>query len=461
MNSINDFSKIYQIQSDFFSKGGTLSYRFRINQLLRLKKTIQKYEKSVLDALYKDLKKSEGEAYITEVGIIYEELNFHIKRLRKWMKIKKIKTPLLPFFTSKACYTYEPYGKTLIITPWNYPFQLLMAPLIGAVSAGNTVVLKPSEYAESVSQVMLQIVNEAFTYDNVAIITGDSDVSKELLDAKWDFIFFTGSTQVGRYVYKKAAEYLTPVALELGGKSPVIVDSDAVLDITAKRVIWGKIINAGQTCVAPDYVFVHKSVKDSFIKECILVLENLSGKEFDNFEDYSRIISERHYSRLCSLIDKEKVVYGGNSDEKNNYISPTLIDSPDMGSLIMQEEIFGPLLPIISFVDHDEIFSYIKENPKPLALYYFGNKKEIQNRVINELSAGGICINDVIIHVASPYIPFGGVGESGIGKYHGQSSFEVFSHKKPIVKSHKKNDNAFRYPPYSKKLKIFKMLYKP
>ncbi|MBN2544781.1 MAG: aldehyde dehydrogenase [Spirochaetes bacterium] len=452
--------KIIRNQEEFFKSYKTKSIAFRIDSLNKLKNSIKSNEDKIALALYKDLKKPKFEAYATEIGIIYDEINFHIKNLKKWTKPKKVKTHLA-FLPAKSFVYPEPFGVVLIISPWNYPFQLLIAPLIGAISAGNCAVLKPSEVAPHTSAIIEKIVNDNFSSNYLFAFSGGIDINKALLSKKFDYIFFTGSTSVGRIVMEAASKNLTPVTLELGGKSPCIIDKDANLEISSKRAAWGKYINAGQTCVAPDYLFIHKDVKDKFIELVKKHIKEFFSDDPSQSDNYCRIISERHFDRLISLMKHGKITAGGEIDRKKLYIAPTIVDKLKFSDPVMQEEIFGPILPLFEFDDLDEVIDYINKNPKPLALYYFSQNKKSQAKVLNETSSGGVCINDTISHIASPYLPFGGVGESGMGMYHGKKSFDTFTHYKSIMKQTTRFDIPIKYPPYDdKKLKFIKMIYK-
>jgi len=452
--------KIIREQRDFFASHKTKSLYFRIDALKKLKKIIKSNELQIAEALYKDLKKPEFEAFTAEIGMVYDEINFHLKNLKKWIKPKKVKTHIA-FFPAKSLIYPEPFGVVLIISPWNYPFQLLISPLVGAVSAGNCAILKPSEVSPNTSAVIEKIINNNFDSGYIYAFSGGVDVNKALLAEKFDYIFFTGSTNVGKIVMEAASKNLTPVTLELGGKSPCIIDKDANLEISAKRIAWGKYMNAFQTCVAPDYLFIHKNIKDRFIE---LLKKNIKEFFSDNPRescDYCKIISERHFDRLIKLTKNGKILEGGETDRKSLYISPTIIDRLKFSDPVMQEEIFGPILPVFEFDALDDAVSYINKNPKPLALYYFSENRKNQEKVLKETSSGGGCINDVVTHVATPYLPFGGVGESGIGIYHGRKSFEAFTHYKSIMKQTTKFDMDVKYPPYNdKKLKFVKMIYK-
>jgi len=453
--------KIIKEQVDFFRTHRTKSSNFRIDALKKLKNSIKSNEDLILDALFKDLKKSKSEAFSNEVGSVYDEINFHLKNLKKWMKPKTRKNKLV-FFPAKNMIYPEPYGVVSIISTWNYPFLLLITPLVGAISAGNCVILKPSEAAPHTSKIIEKIINDNFKSDYLYALTGGIDVNKALLDEKVDYIFFTGGANVGKIVMEAASKNLTPVTLELGGKNPCIIDRDARLDISAKRVAWGKFLNAGQSCVAPDYLFVHKAVKDKFIELIKKYIKDFFSDDPKSSSSYCKIINEKQFERLNRLMKCGKIVSGGELDKKNLYISPTIIDNLKLSDPVMQEEIFGPVLPVFEFSNLDEVIKYINNNPKPLALYYFSENKINQEKVLKETSSGGGCINDTVMHIVGPYLPFGGVGDSGSGSYHGSKSFDTFTHYKSVMKQNTKIDLlAAKYPPYDdKKLKFMKMIYK-
>ncbi len=435
-----------------------MDYSTRMKSLKLLKKNIEKYEKDIYQALNLDLGKSAEEAYLTEYKIVLNEIDFLMKNLKELMKPQKVNTPLITFRSKGEIY-YEPYGKVLIISPWNYPFHLAFLPLAGAVAAGNKVVLKPSEFSNNTSNITEKIIKETFSEEHVRVAQGGVPETTALLQKKFDYIFFTGSTHVGRIVMKAAAEHLTPITLELGGKSPAIVCGDSDLEITAKRLVWGKFTNCGQTCVAPDYLYVHKDVKEQLIKYIIKSIRDFYGEYPKRSSDYGRIISEKHLLRLTEFLKDGKVLFGGNYDLKEKYMSPTILELNSWDYPVMKEEIFGPILPILEFQSLKDVTEIIKEQPKPLALYLFSkNKKEI-DYIIQEVSFGGGCINDTMMHLASEELPFGGVGESGLGKYHGKYSFETFSHQKSVLTKSFKPDFDLRYPPYEKNIgKLKKML---
>ncbi|WP_188453721.1 aldehyde dehydrogenase [Virgibacillus oceani] len=442
---MDQIERLVESQRDYFLRGETLTYSFRKEQLKKLKSILKKYENSVYQALKADLNKSRHEALTTEVGFLYTEIDFALKNLKDWMKPEKADVPI----THKGTKNYilsEPYGVSFVISPWNYPLQLAIAPAIGAIAAGNTVILKPSELTPTTSSLLSEMIGETFDNNYFAVVEGGKDVSEHLLKQKFDYIFFTGSTAVGKIIMREASTHLTPVTLELGGKSPAIVDKDADIDLAAKRIVWGKFTNAGQTCVAPDYLYVHKDIKQKLFKAIKKYIKSFYGKRPLKNEGYVRIINENHFNRLQAFLTEGKIVHGGNYSKNKLAIEPTILDKISWEDPIMQEEIFGPLLPIFTFSDLDAVISKIKQLDKPLALYYFGEKLTAQQKIIQGISFGGGCINDTLYHLANPYLPFGGVGSSGIGRYHGKYSFETFSHKKSVLKQTTKFDMPFRYP---------------
>ncbi len=449
--------EIYNKQVEFFKTGITIPIKYRIDSLKKLYRIITKHENEIYSALKADLNKSQFESYATEIGYTLEEISTHIKHLANWASPKRTPTPITNFPASSYI-TREPLGTVLIIAPWNYPFQLLLTPLIGAISAGNTAILKPSEISQNTSRLLRQLINDNFSPEFIKVIEGGKEVTQNLLKQRFDYIFFTGSPRVGQIVMKAAAENLTPVTLELGGKSPCIVDSNIKLRLAARRIVWGKLINAGQTCIAPDYIMVEKSVKDKLIRELIIAIEKFYGKDFRNNAEYPRIITKANVSRLASLIDGKKIVYGGGYDLENRYFSPTILDDITPDDAVMQQEIFGPIFPVLSYDKIDEVIDYINSKPKPLALYFFSECKRKQKHVLKDISAGGVTINDTIMHFVSNRLPFGGVGNSGHGRYHGEFSFQTFSNTKSVVYKKTWLDIPIRYAPFKKKLKLIKFL---
>lgn len=444
---------------DYFNTGETRSYEFRINQLNKLKNAIKKHEKEILKALYNDLGKPEFEAYATEIGIVYEEINYAIKNLKSWMKRKKVKTPITQMGSKSYIYP-EPRGVVWIIAPWNYPFNLLMVPLIGAISAGNTIIVKSSKESRNISFVITKIIEENFDHRYIGMIKGGREEVNEILEEKLDYIFFTGSVEVGKKVMKAASKNLTPITLELGGKSPVILDKSANIKVAAKRIAWGKFLNVGQTCVAPDYLIVHKDLKDQFIKELMKVIKEYFGDNPKESKSYGRIINERHFNRLINLIDKEKLIFGGDYDCEDRYIGPTIVGDVNWNEAVMAEEIFGPILPIMTYDKIEDTINMINSHPKPLALYIFSEDKNVIDKVVESISYGGGCINDTVSHTASVYLPFGGIGNSGMGAYHGKVSFDLFSHLKSVLNKSTKLEIKIVFPPYEDKLKWIKKLMK-
>jgi len=442
---------IIKAQQDFFASGATKDLKFRKQQLLSLKKMMLENEDEILEALHKDLRKHEFEAYATEIGIVMVDIDKTISKLKKWAKPRKVKTP--PFHYVGSSYIKpDPYGNVLIIAPWNYPVQLLLAPLVGAIAAGNTAIVKPSEYASHTSKVLTRLLNETFDAQYIKSIEGAVEETQLLLNEKFDFIFFTGSTKVGKIVYQAAAKHLTPVALELGGKSPCIIDTDIHLDYAAKRVIWGKFVNVGQTCVAPDYLLIDKKIKDAFVAKLKFYIHKFFGENPQESDSMGRIINELHFDRLASYLKDGDVVEGGQTDREDKYIAPTLLENVKMDSPVMQDEIFGPILPIIEYGNLKEAMDFIKARPKPLALYIFSKNNNKVERILEETSAGGVTINDTLMHLANGALPFGGVGDSGIGAYHGQHSFDLFSHLKSVLHRSFLVEEPVRYAPY--KLKV-------
>ena len=458
---MEDINLIFKNQKEFFESGKTINVDYRIKNLKKLNDIIKKNEDKILNELKKDLGKSNFEGYVTEVGILYYDINFHIKNVKKWSSEEKRKSPIV-YYPSKSYIYKEPYGVTLIIGPFNYPFQLVIAPLIGAISAGNTAIIKPSENSRNIALLLEKLINENFPEGYLRVVNplGGKETVSLLLDKPFDYIFFTGSVRVGKLVMQKAAQHLTPVTLELGGKSPCIVDSDAKLKLAAKRIVWGKFLNAGQTCVAPDYLCVHKSVKDELLKLIINEIRVQFGENVRNSEDYPRIVNKSSLERLSGYLNDGKIYYGGNIDEDNLYMEPTLIIKPDLNSPLMSDEIFGPILPILVYEDLDNVIKFINHREKPLALYYFSESKKKIKYVLTSTTSGGVTINDTIIHVANPNLPFGGVGNSGVGKYHGKESFETFTHNKSVMKRGTFIEFNIRFAPYKNKLNLVKRIMK-
>lgn len=449
---------IVEKQKSFFEKNATRSYEFRQKALLRLKRTILYYEKEIETALYKDLRKSDFEAYMTEVGMTLSELSYVMKHLKSWTKERCVLTPFAQF-PAKSFEISEPYGSVLIMAPWNYPFMLCMEPLIGAIAAGNCCVVKPSAYAPHTSAMIKKILSHVFPEEFVAVVEGGREENTVLLEQKFDYIFFTGSKMVGKTVLEKAAENLIPVTLELGGKSPCIVDETANLKLAAKRLIFGKYLNSGQTCVAPDYLLVQEGVKEEFTGYLKYWIDKMFGKDPLENPAYPKMINKKHYERVMKLLEGETVLKGGYGNEEKLLIAPTILDNITEKSPIMQEEIFGPVLPVMTYKNLKEAENFIKSGEKPLALYLFTESKKTEQRILQRIAFGGGCVNDTIIHLATSRMGFGGVGASGMGSYHGKKSFDTFSHKKSIVKKSDKIDLPIRYQPYTPIKKILLYLF--
>lgn len=444
-----DLHELVKSQRAYFTSGQTRELSFRIRQLQKLKDAIEDAEKSILQALQADLGKFAYEAYLSEIGIVRSELRFTLKRIRRWAASRRVRTPLLSLPGSSRIYP-EPYGVVLIISPWNYPYLLSMTPLIGALAAGNCCILKPSEYAPQTSAAMAALIAEHFDPRYAAVVEGDAAVGESLLAQRYDSIFFTGGAAVGRLVMQSAARSLTPVTLELGGKSPCIVDRDIRVDHAARKIVAGKFLNAGQTCIAPDYLLVHRAVEPELVDGITANIARFYGPDASKSPDYARIVNRRHFDRLAGLLGSGRIIVGGDSDPQQRYISPTLIDEVNWEDPIMQEEIFGPLLPILPIADADEAVDRIRSLPQPLALYLFTENPAVKKKVIAEVPFGGGCINDTLVHFANPHLPFGGVGTSGMGRYHGRFSFDNFSHFKGVMRKPAWFHMPLRYPPFGK-----------
>ena len=453
---------IFNKQKNFFHTNKTKNINYRITILKKLKSIIKKNEDAILEALNKDLNKSKFEGYATELGIVYEEINLHIKKLKSWSKKEPVSTPIT-YFPAKSYIYKEPYGVTLIIGPFNYPFQLVFLPLIGSISAGNCTIIKPSENTPNTSILIQNLINENFdeSYINVIDPLGSKETVSYLLDLKFDYIFFTGSINVGKIVMAKASKNLTPVTLELGGKSPCIVDKNCNLKLAAKRIVWGKFLNAGQTCIAPDYILVEKEIKNNLLEELKTEIILQLGKNPEENSNFPKIVNKNSLNRLKNYLNDGEIIFGGNYNESTLYFEPTILDNIKKNTSICREEIFGPILPIFEYTTIEEVISFIRKNDKPLALYYFSENKHSIDRLLNDISSGGVVINDTIIHVANSKLPFGGVGSSGIGKYHGKDSYMTFSNRKSVIKRSTLFELPFRFPPYNeKKLKLLKKLMK-
>ncbi len=443
---IEELKSIIDAQRDYFASNVTLDRKFRKEQLKNLQQALLKWEKPLCDALWADLHKSAEEAIMTELSIVSGEIKNHLSHLRCWMKSRRVSTPL-KMMPSCSRIVSEPLGCSLIMSPWNYPVQLLLNPLVGAISAGCTAILKPSPYVPNVSRIIEEMITATFDKRYVAVVQGNREVNKALLDERFDIIFFTGSPELGRKVMAAAAKNITPVVLELGGKSPCVVDKDADIEVAARRIAWGKTLNAGQTCIAPDYLLIHRSREKEFVEAFRKSLTRLHGTEIKSSRHYVRLVTDKAFARVSGYLKDGKVVLGGSTDAKERYIEPTLLADVSPYSPVMQEEIFGPVLPMIPFDDRKEALDFIRKREKPLALYYFGKVKDGKD-FIRLTSAGGSCINDTIMHIANENIPFGGVGNSGMGHYHGKLSFEAFSHQRSVVTTTTLLDLPFRYMPY-------------
>lgn len=453
-----EIERILTAQRQFFASGITLPQAFREQQLITLKKAIKAYQSDIENALKADLNKSKMESYTSEIALVLGEIDYMLKNLGKLMKAKTVKTPA-SHFPAKSQIIYEPYGVVLNIAPWNYPFQLCVAPIIGAIAAGNTIVLKPSEHAVQTSHVVKAMMDEYFDSSFLAVIEGGVETNESLLNHQFDYIFFTGSTKVGKIVMKAASQFLTPVTLELGGKSPCIVDKTADIAQAAKRIMWGKTLNCGQTCIAPDYLLVHEAVKDELVTELKRAVQDLFGANPLQSQDYPKMINQHHYQRVKAYLADGQAVVGGNINDNTCQISPTVLDGVTWDSPVMQEEIFGAVLPLMTYRDIDQVIDEVKARDKPLALYLFSKDSHIEDKVLSQVSFGGGCINDTLMHIANHHLPFGGVGASGIGAYHGESSFYTFSHAKSVLKRGTWVDVPVRYPPYNaQKLALIKKL---
>lgn len=438
-------------QREYYKSGVTVPVNFRIEQLKKLYAAIKKYENEILQALHTDLGKSDYESFMCEIGLVLSEITYMIRHTKKFAKRKTVYTPITNFHAH--CFKQPvPYGNTLIMSPWNYPFLLTVDPLADAIAAGNTAIVKPSAYSPATSAIISKIISECFDAEYIAVITGGRAENAALLEQKFDFVFFTGSQAVGKEVLRHTAEHLTPAVLELGGKSPCIVDKSANIALAAKRIVFGKFINCGQTCVAPDYILCESSVKDKFISEVASQIKIQYGDNPLKNKDYGKIINQKHFERLCGLIDKNKVIIGGETDCGSNRIAPTVMDNVTENDAVMGEEIFGPIMPILTFDDFDKTVDDLKDKDKPLALYLFSNDKKRIKRITTELSYGGGCINDVVVHLSTSEMGFGGVGQSGMGSYHGKDGFDAFSHYKSIMDKKTWLDLPMRYQPYKNKM---------
>lgn len=454
---MEETAKLLDKQRKFYESAATKDISFRIHQLEKLKDTIKRNEKEILGALKKDLNKSPFEAYATEIGMVYEEIRYLIKHLRGLSRPEKVRTPIAQFPSVSRIYK-EPYGIVLIMAPWNYPVQLSLAPLAGAIAAGNCVILKPSEYAPYSSAVLKKILEEGFPDKYIGVLEGGLEINQQLLFLKFDYIFFTGSVAVGKLVMEAASRHLTPVTLELGGKSPCIVDSTADIDMAAKRIVWGKFLNAGQTCVAPDYILVEKGVKQLLIEAMGKYIRSFYGEAPLKNAEYPKIIHEKHFNRLLGLLEGTKTLTGGKFDSSSLTIEPTIIEDVSENSPVMREEIFGPILPVLTFETVKEAAAFVNNRPKPLALYLFTTSGKNERYIMGNVSFGGGCVNDTIVHLATTHMGFGGVGESGMGSYHGKLSFQTFTHNKSVLKKSNLLDIPLRYPPYKNKINLLRKI---
>ena len=456
MSKIMNYADILQQQKTFFNTHATKDLDFRKAQLQKLKKLVKSNEKLLYDAIYQDFGKSEFETFGTEISFVYKDIDYYLKNLKSFAKPKSVLTNIVNQMGSSKI-VFEPLGNCLVIGAWNYPYQLTLTPVIAAIAAGNTCMIKPSELPENTMKAMAKLINENFDPQFLYVVEGGVEETTAILKLRFDKIFFTGSPRVGKIVYKAAAEHLTPVTLELGGKSPAFVTEKADLQIAAKRIVWGKFINAGQTCVAPDYLYVAENIKAKFLK---VLIEEIKKRNYtDNVDHYCKIINERNFDRLEKMIDREKVVFGGETNREKRYISPTVLDNVTWEDAVMQEEIFGPILPILTYKNLETAMQTVVEGEKPLSAYLFSNDAKEQELFTEKLSFGGGCINDTLMHLSNDRLPFGGVGNSGIGHYHGKFGFEAFSHQKAILKKSNYLEPELKYPPYSDaKLNILKKL---
>lgn len=437
-------------QQQYFRSGATLPLCFRRQMLRKLSDAMHEYEQPLAEALWTDLHKSYEEAYLTELSIVYGEIRNHLRHLSSWAKPERKSSPLA-ILPASSRIIKEPLGNTLIIAPWNYPVQLLLNPLVGAISAGCTAMLKPSPYVPNVSRVLTEMIRATFPEEYIAIVEGNRQVNQMLLAERWDLIFFTGSPALGKMVMEAASKHLTPVVLELGGKSPCIIDKSADLKVAAKRVAWGKALNAGQTCIAPDYLMIHEEVKDKFLRLLVKEWKHLLTKDPQKAKHFVRIVSDKALERLIGYLDNGTIYHGGKYDKAERYLSPTILTDVSPDAPVMQEEIFGPIFPVLTFKEINEVITFVTEREKPLALYYFGTNG---NYVLRHTSSGGACVNDVIMHIVNHKVPFGGVGNSGMGSYHGKESFMAFSHRRAVISTPTWVDMPFRYMPY----KLFKFV---
>ncbi|MCF8358379.1 MAG: aldehyde dehydrogenase [Prolixibacteraceae bacterium] len=447
--------EVHGRQKAFYQTHQTKDIAFRKNALRNLKKCISDNEPRIMKALWSDLHKSAFESYATEIGMVYDEIGFQLKKMKCWARPKRVSSPLT-IMPSRSYIYKEPFGNTLIISPWNYPLFLLISPLIGAISAGNTAILKPSPYVPEFSALIEEIINATFDDEYIHVFNGNREVNQLLLKQRWDYIFFTGSPSLGKIVMKAASENLTPVTLELGGKSPCIVDEDANLKMAARRIVWGKFLNAGQTCITPDYILAHSGIKQQLLENLKREITRQFGANPELSPDFPRVVNEKAFGGLSELMKDGKIVTGGQTSKESLYIAPTIIDDVKPEHPIMQDEIFGPLLPVLEIHSLDEAIQFVNQREKPLALYYFSRNTKKVKRVLRETTSGGSCINDTILHVANKKLPFGGVGNSGMGKYHGRASFDTFSNTRSVLQSSTVIDIPLKYAPYKNKMGLLK-----
>lgn len=452
------YAPLFEKQKQFFESQQTRSYAFRKQQLQQLKKGIKALEADICEALQRDLRKAPTETYLTEIGFVYEEIKYVLKYLKAWMQPRSVATALVALPSQSKIY-HDPLGLTLIIAPWNYPFQLLLAPLVGAIAGGNCAVLKPSEETPHTAAVIGQLIREVFAPEYVAVVQGPGAVVVPELMAHFafDHVFFTGSVPVGKLIMAAAAKHLTPVTLELGGKSPCIVDQTANLEVAARRIAWGKFLNAGQTCVAPDYLIVHRSIKEQLCRLLQQSVEAFYGPDPARSPDYPRMVNQKRFEAVARFLQDGSIIFGGQTDAADRYIAPTVLDNIGPNDAVMQEEVFGPVLPVLSFEQLQEVPAIVGRHPYPLALYVFSSQKQNQRFILENIRFGAGCINDTVIHLSNPAIPFGGIGTSGLGCYHGKFSFDTFTHAKGILSTTTLVDMPFRYPPYQKKDKLIRL----
>ena len=453
----SELLSIIKKQDNFFHSGATLDIGFRLKALHKLKKLLKEYDEELTEAIRLDLGKHPFETYASEHGLAIQEIGIMIRNLKKWARPQRAYTPVVHWF-ARSYYLNQPYGRVLIISPWNYPFQLLFMPLIGAIAAGNCVLGKPSRHAVNTSRVMQKLISENFEPEFITLIEGGGEINQLVLEQQFDYIFFTGSTNVGKKVMEAASRHLSPLSLELGGKSPVIVEPDSSPALAARRIIWGKLLNAGQSCVAPDYLLVHKDISEQLIVEMQKYIHETYGPDVKNNPDYARIINRETTERLSGWLKDKTILFGGDCDPEEKYISPTLVKIDDMNDVLMQEEVFGPILPLVEYNTLEEALEIIRNKPRPLSLYLFTKSRKIQQKIIRCTQSGTCGINETVVHFINPYLPFGGVGKSGMGRYHGKYSYQTFSYKRSFLKKAVWIDFPLRYPPYAKKMWLIKSL---